>query len=190
MLENEIDIALIQEPYVVDNQIRLFPINFQIIQSEDHPKVGIVLNPKKAKIMAINKHINKIQVWALIKYQNIEIHVCSAYMPPPEDINISINNLQIAINEIRPKNLIICSDTNAKSKLWFSKTNNRRGQEVIDFMVNNDLLIMNNSEIPTFMASFGESSIDLTFINRHIFDSIQNWKIELTETNSDNYIDS
>jgi hypothetical protein len=185
MLENNIDLALIQEPYLHNNRVALFPINFQVLQSNNKPKTAIVLNPLKVKIMKLEKYTNDLQVWAQIIHNNNLLHVCSSYMPPSEPIEQTINNLNESIHEIIPKMLIISSDTNAKSKLWFSSINNRRGDEIIEFVTNNNLLIMNNSNTPTFQSSFGSSSIDLTIVNSNVHQLIDNWKIETIETNSD-----
>ena len=60
---------------------------------------------------------------------------------------------------------------------------------MIEFTVKNHLIIVNNSNTSTFLASYGESNIDLTFVDRNIFDSINYWRVETIETNPDhNYI--
>ena len=189
MLEKDIDIALIQEPYTVDNIITHFPLRFQIIQSIDNPTAAIVLNPTKVKIMPLNEFITRSQVWAVLEHQNTVIHICSAYMAPSADIDLDITSIENTVNKLKPKNLIICSDTNARSQQWGDNTHNRRADSIIDFCIKNNILIINNSDIPTFMTSFGQSFIDLTFVNQNTFDSINNWRVDLTESNSDhNYI--
>ncbi len=86
-------------------------------------------------------------------------------MAPSVPICDLLTKLDSDLKEIKPHYLIIGGDTNAKSSLWFSSTNNRRGDELVEFIVQNNLTILNNSSKPTFMSSFGQSNIDLTLVN-------------------------
>ncbi len=87
------------------------------------------------------------------------------YTAPSVPIYDLLTKLDSDLKEIKPYYLIIGGDTNAKSSLWFSSTNNRRGDELVEFIVQNNLTILNNSSKPTFMSSFGQSNIDLTLVN-------------------------
>jgi hypothetical protein len=73
--------------------------------------------------------------------------------------------LSRTINQLKPKHYIIGSDTNGKSKLWKSRTNNRRGNLIIEFLSQNELFFLNNSDKPTYMSRSGKSIIDLTLCN-------------------------
>jgi hypothetical protein len=122
MYENQIDIALVQEPYLVDNIVALIPINFHVFQSQNRSKSAIIVNPIKLQLMPLNEHINEFSVWCVFKSNNKLIHICSLYIPPdtnpnanPESIIDSTNN---AINKLKPTYYLIGSDTNGKSKLW------------------------------------------------------------------------
>jgi len=137
MLENSIDLALIQEPYLVDNRIALFPINFQKIHSNIKPKAAILINPMKVKAMILEKHSNDLIVWAIINFGNKNIHFCSIYLPPSKPIEEAIDKLNQDLFEIKPQYLVIGGDTNAKSSVWFSSTNDRRGDRIIEFVVQN-----------------------------------------------------
>ena len=132
MREQDIDVALIQEPYCADKCVSCVPTDFQVIQLMDRPKAAIIVNPKRVKVMPLIRHTTLSQAWALLNFNHIDIHMCSAYMAPSEDIITSLNDLEFTINELKPQTLIISSDTNAKSKQWFSRCDNRRGYEVID----------------------------------------------------------
>ncbi len=47
------------------------------------------------------------------------------------------------------------------------------------------MIILNNSNKPTFLNSSGQSHIDLTFTNAFTNDKIENWRIEDIKTSSD-----
>jgi ribonuclease HI len=187
MNENSIDIALIQEPYCIQNKVSLFPLKHQIIQSSNRPKAAIILNPIKVciKAMILEKHTNDHIVWAIIKYKNENYYFCSYYFPPSLPITTFITKLIEDIKQIKPKNLILSGDANAKSKLWYNHENNKRGDEVIEFVLEQNLLILNNSCVPTFLSPSGQSMIDLTITNANTFDIIENWKVLDIESNSD-----
>jgi hypothetical protein len=135
--------------------------------------------------MILEKHTNDHIVWAIIKYQNENYYFCSYYFPPSLPITTFITKLVEDINQIKPKNLILSGDANAKSKLWYNHENNKRGDEVIEFVLKQNLLILNNFCVPTFLSSSGQSIIDLTITNANTFDIIENWKVLDIESNSD-----
>ncbi len=66
-----------------------------------------------------------------------------------------------AINTLKPTYYVICTDSNAHSSVWFG-----RGETILDFISQNNLIIANTNENePTFRSTNGESSIDLTLHN-------------------------
>lgn len=185
--ELDIDILLIQEPYLIDGKVKLFSLCYQIFQSGDNPKAAIVINPKKVKAMIINKYCDEYTVWCIINFNGVNHHFCSVYMPPNDSkpINEILDNITTVINILKPQYLIMGGDTNAKSILWNSKHNNRRGDQIIEFTFQNNLIILNDSKIPTYSSTNGQSHIDLTFANTTTYRKILNWKVEEIETNSD-----
>jgi len=185
MLENNIDLAFIQEPYLVECRIALFPLNFQIISSEDRPKAAIVINPKTLKIMILERFTSNLDVFALVMCNDFEFYCVSSYMPPTIPINQCIDRINFFLNEVSPQEIVICSDTNAKSKVWFSPTNSLRGEDLLEFVIQNNLIILNNCKTPTFLSPSGQSNIDLTLVNVNSFNKINKWKVEDIETNSD-----
>jgi hypothetical protein len=90
---------------------------------------------------------------------------------------MEVNN---ALNILKPKNLIICMDSNAKSKVLFNKSDNNRGQSLIDFINQNNLFIINNndnSQLTTYFTTTGVSNIDLTIIDLNSIQFVNNWRI-------------
>jgi len=103
------------------------------------------------------------------------------YAQPIEEV---LDQIRATIDEIKPKNLIIGCDSNAKSNVWFSKFNNKRGYYMLEFILKNDLKIMNISSEPTFLTINDQSHIDLTLTNMDS-SKVNNWKVLDIETNSD-----
>jgi hypothetical protein len=182
---NQIDILLLQEPYTINSRIALFPIKAEVFSHHYKPKSAIIYTRMNdIKGMFLEKFTNELIVWPVFSIDNEDIHLCSAYMPPSKPIEEVLDQINATINEIKPKNLIISYDTNAKSNVWFSKFNNKRGYDMLEFILKNDLTIMNNSSDPTFFTINGQSHIDLTLTNINS-NKVNNWKLLDIETNSD-----
>jgi hypothetical protein len=183
---NDIDILLIQEPYCINNKIALFPQTTEILQTDIKPKAAIIYTKLSGiKGMILEKFSNELTIWSVLTIDNQDIHLCSAYMPPSTAIEPILDHLNDSIKEIIPKNLLICCDSNAKSNVWYSTTNNIRGDQILEFVLKNDLKILNNSTEPTFFTPHGQSHIDLTLTNISS-DIINDWKVHSSvESNSD-----
>ena len=102
----------------------------------------------------------------------INFVIISAYLPPNEDYERALNELQHAINNIdKDKNILICSDTNSRSTYWNDKITNKRGEMFEDFAITNDLTVLNTDHPITFSNTKNETSkIDLILGNYKILD--------------------
>jgi len=60
-------------------------------------------------------------------------------------------------------------DSNSRSRTWHDKLTNGRGKKLEEFLISNQLFIMNeDSEMNTFQGSRGSSNIDLTICNNKL----------------------
>ena len=82
--------------------------------------------------------------------------------------------------------LIIGSDTNSRHELWGDRLTNKRGDDLLNFMVDNSVTWMNSGSTPTFCNTSNHSSIiDLTITNGEGATLIQNWTVSTRFSNSD-----
>ncbi len=58
-----------------------------------------------------------------------------------------------------------------------TQINNTRGNELIDFIVQKNLIPLNDSNLPTFLTSYDQSHIDLILTNFQTSEIIKEWKI-------------
>jgi hypothetical protein len=107
MLENEIDLTLVQEPYLINEKVALFPLHFQILQPTGRSRSAIVINPKRVRAMVLEKYTNQSIVWSIIRYKYIDAYVSSIYLAPSQPIIESIDKLTQDLNELKPKYLIV-----------------------------------------------------------------------------------
>ncbi|KAK9882936.1 hypothetical protein WA026_023864 [Henosepilachna vigintioctopunctata] len=93
------------------------------------------------------------------QYQAIKIgnmSVLHMYCPP--DVNLSVTLLEHLLNSLtRP--FIICGDLNAQSPSWGSGTVNRNGSILEEFLLGNDIFILNNGDPTRFTSPHVNQSV-------------------------------
>jgi exonuclease III len=86
--------------------------------------------------------------------------VCSLYLPPSERLNV--NHLLLLINQL-PSPFIICGDFNGHHVSWGCVDNNRRGNLIDKFIVDNNICLLNSGSSTYLHPGSGSfSAIDLT----------------------------
>ena len=99
---------------------------------------------------------------------------------------INIAALENLIAQL-PQPHIILGDFNSHSMLWGSHKLDKRGKIVEEFIVNNDLIILNDQSPTHFNLSYGSSSaIDITLCSSSIATSIE-WQTSDYLYGSDHY---
>ncbi len=74
--------------------------------------------------------------------------------------------------------LVIGADTNAHSPLWGGGECNPRGEELTDFCLTNDLVVLNQGADNTFETTRGGSIIDVTLVNARALDlDLGGWEV-------------
>lgn len=112
--------------------------------------------------------------------------IFSAYCSPFEDLNQELIHIQNAINVLKPNNYIICVDSNSHSKVWFNDNDDQRGEQINDFLAENNLIICNEGIFgPTYQCSTGSSHIDITLCNLNTNNLINEWQILDIDSHSD-----
>lgn len=73
--------------------------------------------------------------------------------------------------------LIISADSNAHHPLWGSHQANNRGEQLIEFLMSTNLLIMNKGNDPTFINSRHQTCIDITLVSVGASELATNWHL-------------
>lgn len=118
--------------------------------------------------------------------------VFSCYMSPNSNLptfELELSYLERAIRQIPAEmGVVIGGDFNSKSYAWGSATEDVRGQQLCELMIELGFVPTNVGNSPTFQRSNSESVIDVTF-NRHTSRAITDWRVTDEYTGSDhNYI--
>ena len=99
--------------------------------------------------------------------------IASAYFPI--DTEIPSQNIKEVTFKGRP--LVIGCDSNAHNVIWGSKDTNERGEFLMNFILNNDLVINNRGSEPTFSNKVRSEVIDITLSSRSFSKNIGNWRV-------------
>lgn len=109
--------------------------------------------------------------------------------------NDEIEDLESMLDEIggqirsTNKRSIIAGDFNAKSPQWGMTITDRRGQLMNEWVAENDFVVVNQGEKPTFVRRDYGSILDLTIVTENIRSSITQWEVLNEESLSDhNYV--
>ncbi|CAB3243886.1 unnamed protein product [Arctia plantaginis] len=114
-----------------------------------------------------------------------DVVIASAYLPGDADIPTPELAALAHHCEREGLELIISADTNAHHALWGSRSNNRRGEEFVSFLLSTNLNIINVGSEPTFVTSRAQTIIDLTLASEHASQHISNWHVSNEASCSD-----
>jgi len=188
MLERNIDVLYIQEPYAYRGKVRGFTSsNLRVTQSDcDTPWVVIISAEERVLILRISleeiEHVMRVHVIT----ETEEIYIINVYCQFSLPIEPFLEKLEKILDKIRGKNILIAMDSNAKSLTWNSKETDERGRIVEEFLIHNDLYVANKPcDVPTFASTQGESNIDLTIVSGNIIMAVQDWNVSNMCTTSD-----
>jgi len=81
--------------------------------------------------------------------------------------------------------LIIAIDSNAHHPAWGSPKEDSRGRALYKFIRDNDLIILNQGDEPTFISGDKQSHIDITIVSRNLKKLILGWKNIISDSFSD-----
>ena len=114
------------------------------------------------------------------------ISVCSLYLPPDNALNPTLaDDLSNLITQL-PRPFVICTDANAHNITWGSENTNPRGQIIEDWLLEEELEILNTKE-PTYLCSSGKfSHIDITIVSEGIADLLT-WNPHHDTMDSDHF---
>lgn len=148
LVELDVDIALIQEPYAITNKfnnellIPNIPSNYTVHHNlnKEHHAFGAIIQAKKV-LKAVNiavPNTNNCVGVQLNKYPGLNFF--SVYCRPSLGLDYFLNLLETSSNLERS---IVGMDSNAKNKLWKSKSTDKRGECLESFIDQNKLNIAN-----------------------------------------------
>ena len=154
ILQNNIDVAFVQEPYTILNKAAGFHKGCKIFTCGwDRKRSAIIINND---IDVIVSHEDAILTE--FRYEGLIFYGASLYLPIDRDIERGLETIEEIIRLTKGEGLLLALDSNARSKIWSHTYTNARGRAMEEYIITRDLLIMNgDSDVPTFETVEGVS---------------------------------
>jgi ribonuclease HI len=188
-----IEVALIQEPYVLNSRIAGLRSEGNLVYFPKGSKPrSCVLVSRNFKYVPLIEFCSGDETAIKLYYKSAtgcetEVVVCSAYFPHEESPpSRNLQNL-IAFCKYNNLQLIIGCDANAHHTIWGSTDINSRGEQVLEFVVKNDLTVANVGNKPTFANQIRHEVLDLTFATKIVGLNIRNWHVSDEPSLSDHF---
>lgn len=190
------DFAFITEPYTGNQErMKLDNTNYTLYQfptgRPTHAAIAIRKNFSSTLGMSGHSNSNLCIVQMKDHATNRTIFLISVYIEPRKDPYNTLDSLQLFLHHHPDSTFIICGDFNGWHSLWGSDTDNRRGNQIVDFVTTNDLTIHNSGNQPTFNTVTHRlprsSIIDLTITSNRPFIHVQDWTVDPSITPSSDH---
>ncbi|XP_047508580.1 uncharacterized protein LOC125051980 [Pieris napi] len=173
-------IAAIQEPWIRNGKIcGLGSTGGKLLldTSVSNPRTCIIL-PKHVPAFLINELCSRnLTAIRLHRNNQPDVVLASAYLPGDEDVPTPELGLLADYCEREKLELIIAADSNAHHTLWGNASTNTRGEDMLNFILSNNLILANNGSKPTFINARSQTIIDLTMVTAGLSDHIQDWHV-------------
>lgn len=81
--------------------------------------------------------------------------------------------------------MIVGADSNSHHTIWGSTNINKRDEDLVEYLMTSDFLILNKGKAPTFTNAVREEILDVTWITSDLSEMAHSWKVVNEETFSD-----
>lgn len=182
MREKNLDILCIQEPYVYRNRVRGYSSpGLKVIQPNTClPWVAVVVREDGVQTFHLlheeTEHILSVHIVT----NSGSFYLINVYCQFSRPIEPFLKKLECIKNKVGGDNMVLVMDANARSELWHSRETDERGRLMEEFLMTNDLFVVNEAHNPpTFQSANGESNIDITVVGGSLLNRIRNWRVRL-----------
>lgn len=186
------DVSFILEPWIRGIKIHGFgQLHNRLFYSRTggKPRAAIHVSPN-LNAMILNQFSDADVVSVRICRKSDEggdFVVVSAYMPYGSAVPPPGPSIEKIVNFCKKERipLIIGTDSNAHHIIWGSTDVNERGEELVQYLLTTDLMVLNKGSKPTFVNAIREKRLDVTLASSVISDQIHSWRVTDEETFSD-----
>ena len=152
-------------------------------------RTAIVISNDQLDATLITQLSNEDCVVVEVRSKAVKFYSVSMYFDIRRDIEEDIRQLEKVMDYTKGNGLLIAVDSNARSKMWYDTITNQRWKILEEFLICNDLYVLNEATAtPTFQSKRGSSHIDLTITNSRLVRYVSDWICGQEESCSDNNI--
>ncbi|KAJ8940768.1 hypothetical protein NQ318_000861 [Aromia moschata] len=191
IIECQIKIALIQEPWVYHGKVRGLGRaggTVYYCPSAEEPRACILVKGIKGVFPMPGLCTRDLAVIKLaIGKGNTkrEVAICSAYFPrntesPPRELSDLIRYCEgIGLP------LLVGCDSNSHHTMWGDKEVKPRRRMLLEFLTLSGMQIANRGSVPTYFTPERQSVIDLTLCSTELLSQVVSWRVSLEVSLSD-----
>lgn len=189
--DNNVDICLIQEPWVNEERIRGlktldFNLFYRVPEKGVRPRTCILVR-KNITAFLLTNYCDDDTTTIQLENGSESLVLTSAYLAHDREIPTQLFKTLVASN----KDAIFCCDANARHVAWGNVATNERGEYLADFISLNNLTLHNRGNTPTFIFPASSDTegwsaiLDVTLSKSQRFDLVENWQVSLENSYSD-----
>ena len=182
-------IILAQEPYLSRNKIKIKLPNYNVYFNglKNRTFIAVPTNMSSTFLRSLS---DRDTTAILLEEKNdvapVKYIIVSAYLDILDDKVIS-KGLDSIISFANDRGIpvILGIDSNAHSTLWGCDEDNKRGQTLEEWIITNQLLVVNKGNEPTFVRGMAKTIIDITLVSESIAKDISDWIVNKDHKFSD-----
>ena len=184
---HKIDIRLLQEPYCVNGEPCIIPMNYATYcaHTDTIPRACILIRKDLTRHFILMQQFSSPDTVVIATSSNPPTYFVSTYLPPYNTLAQDLVAIEHFLNTIKLANLIWGLDSNCKHSSWYSPVTDATGRMLMQFLTQNGLLTVNEKDLPTFSDALGDSWIDITASTLNSADRVKRWNVSDEETLSD-----
>lgn len=110
---------------------------------------------------------------------NKDIIICSSYFPSESNFLPPTQEFVQVVEHCKINNLTLLSsiDANAHHLAWGSTNTNPKGDNLLEFIMSTDLMLLNIGNKPTFVNKLRKEVLDITLCTQDLFSQIFDWHV-------------
>ncbi len=134
MSKNQIDLAFVQEPYIIRNNLAGIPKSLRTyVSGEGRKRSALLVNNEEIDAALITQLSDEDCIVAEISYRSTTFYGASLCFDITEGIELTIRKTEQILNYSKGQGLLIAADSNARSKTWYDTITNQRGKVLENF---------------------------------------------------------
>ena len=154
-----------------------FPSTFRLFSfGKGKSRAAVLVLNKSIDSMLISQLSDKDAVVVEVKTGDLNFIAASIYFDIRRNLDLDLLKIRKILDFAKGKGVLLAIDSNSRSRLWHDLVTNSRGKILEEFLIENQLSILNTDNLqPTFQTSRGSSKIDLTIFNDQLIKEARNW---------------
>ena len=179
-------IILVQEPYISNNKVKFFH-NINVYCSKENDNRACIATSKEVRGCQLNQFTDRDHTAVLFRFNNKQIIFCSIYCPgepeaggksPPAKKLIEL----VEYARVNSLPLIIGGDVNSRHLSWGSSESQKRGEDLLEFIISKNLIVLNEGNKPTFSNILRGEVLDITFVSDVLINRVVGWRVSDIES--------